>query len=192
MGVTNPPVFVLGNQSNKAATNLPSTWPLGGWYYDIYGQSSYPNNYGTLLNFTSTHTNAVTQIYHTWDNQGGAGGTTALWARSNRDTNNQFGAFQPLFLGAQGSSENMIQTGSFTAANQSYTGNTYYYHSVSFYQEFKSNPIIMCQYSATIFYTAYLNYAVEDKTTAGFRLYWAYGTTTTRAPAFDWIAIGEG
>jgi hypothetical protein len=192
MGITQPPVLLIGNQSQKPSTHLPSTWPLGGWYYDIYGVSSYPNNYGTLLNFTSVNKNAVTQIYHTWDNQSGAGGTTAMWARSNRDLNNAFGAWQPVLLGEQGSNDGLVQKGTLTAANQSYTGGSYYYDIITFPLPYKSTPKIYVQYATTLYYASWMNYTASFQTATTFRIYWVYGATTTRQPIFDWIAVGEG
>jgi len=192
MALTNPPVFVVTINTTKPISDAPSTWPKGLWPYSIYSVSGYPSAYGALYHFGGNAGNAATQIYQAWDFQSAAGGTTALFTRSNRDVNDTFGSFQPILLGAQNATDGLLQTGSYTASNQSYTGGTFYYHTVNLTNTYKANPKVQITYGGDIITTTALNFGYYNLSTSSFRIWWSVLSTTTFQPVFSWQTHGEG
>jgi hypothetical protein len=107
-------------------TSTATTYPTGFYSTLLYGSSGYPSTFGYLLNLSETgNRNSVAQLYNSWTGYGTQGGAqgedTYWWARSNRDSNNQFGSWQQIVLLQQNGN---LDLGTYNSVNYG-SGNIY-------------------------------------------------------------------
>ena len=114
------------------STSTASSYPTGFYAANLYSSSGYPSSYGYLQSMSSNYANSMAQTYFSWtgygDQTGSPGQPAYMWVRTNRDSNNQFGAWQQVLLLQQNGdlslgtahsygSGNMNMSGIFTSTN---------------------------------------------------------------------------
>ena len=121
------------------STTTATSYPTGFYAANLYSSSGYPSSYGYLQSMSSNYANSMAQTYFSWtgygDQTGSAGQPAYMWVRTNRDSNNQFGAWQQVLLLQQNGdlslgtahsygSGNMNMSGIFTSTNTTNASST--------------------------------------------------------------------